>query len=362
MPWNRITYYSKYDLASFNNLEKAEKILINFDETKDYNINDIIELYQIKQYIDNELYLLKWTNKEIEAYKSICKKIWSVIVCFWNKINSSNLSDIFNRLECWTVQESFWQLTAYFSIYKQISKDAFISLINSCDIDIRAILHQEKIVNYYGHELRHFLLLHEKTAELILSKYVEKHDSELSVLYFPKCLSLSDKEDIISRYLDDKDANLNYVRLVLNIKKIEQLDISDTTRLKAKRLEKRLNDEIYQSSEGVRMGIQISFNDDQDSPMEYSLKDKVQYFCYGTKYIFLIDHPVVYLYHFNILFNYLDEQFCNSMVSYDSDFDTFENIFMKSKNEYHLGFIFNRKDFISLGQIFLYDNVLINAQ
>jgi hypothetical protein len=44
MFWNRIKYYSKSDLAGFSNLEKAEELLINFDETKDYNINDILKL------------------------------------------------------------------------------------------------------------------------------------------------------------------------------------------------------------------------------------------------------------------------------------------------------------------------------
>jgi len=362
MSWNRITYYSKYDGAGFCYLEKAKEILICFDEKNVYTINDLIEFYQIKLYLDNEVFLAIWTQEEIEKYKSISKKMWTVIVRFWQKINDSNLIELFESLECWTVQDSFWELTNNLSAYKQFNNETFCSLITTHEVNVRAILHQEKIVSYYMHELRDFLLKYEKTAELILTQYVEKHDRELSILYFPKCLSLIDKEAIISRYLDDKEANLNYVRLVLNIKKQTQLDISDTTRLKAKRLEKRLNEEIYQTIEGVRMGIEISFNDDQDLPMEYSLKNKVQYFSYGTKYIFLIDHPVVYLNHFNTLFNYLDEQFCVSMVSYDSDFDTFEKIFMKSKHEYPTGFIFNRKDFLSLGQIFLYDNVLVKAQ
>jgi len=82
MSWNRIKFFSKYDGAGFINLEKAEEILINFDEGKDYAVNDIIEFYEIKQYINNEVYLPKWTPEEIENYKSISKRMWTVTVRF----------------------------------------------------------------------------------------------------------------------------------------------------------------------------------------------------------------------------------------------------------------------------------------
>ena len=34
MSWTRIKFYSKYDGAGFSNLEKAEEILLTFDEGK----------------------------------------------------------------------------------------------------------------------------------------------------------------------------------------------------------------------------------------------------------------------------------------------------------------------------------------
>lgn len=359
MSWNRIKYYSKYDGAGFDNLVKAEKILNNFEENRDYDINDILELYQIKRYFDNDVFLPKWSSEDIESYNEIIKKIWSVIVRFWNQINSTNLLDYFGRLECWTIESSFWKLTSNLSTYKNISHDAFNELIISRKLDIRAILYNQKIVNYYGQEIRSLLLTHKKSAELLLSQYVEKHNGERKNLYFPNCLTLKDKEDIIIRYLDFKDANLNFVNLVLNIKKQNQLEISDTTRLKAQKLKKKLNDEIFDTNSAVHMGVQVSFDENQEIPFKYSLNGYIQTYSYSTKYIFAADSRIFYLSHFVRLFKYLDNQQCISLVNNDSDLDLLEKIFMSSKYEYKTGIEFNRKDNLSLLQLIIFDKVLI---
>ena len=54
---NRINFFNKADLASGHYLSLAEPILRNFDKEKSIDdINDIIELYQIKRYIDADLF------------------------------------------------------------------------------------------------------------------------------------------------------------------------------------------------------------------------------------------------------------------------------------------------------------------
>ena len=54
----QVKFYSKEDMASGYNLIKAEKIINNFDEQKEYNdINELIEFYNITKYIDNGVFL-----------------------------------------------------------------------------------------------------------------------------------------------------------------------------------------------------------------------------------------------------------------------------------------------------------------
>ena len=358
MSWERIKFYSKYDGAGFSNLESAEKILIDFDELKKYDINDIIEFYQIKLYIDNEVFLPKWTQEEIEDYKTVLKKMWTVIVLFWQKINDSNLIELFESLECWTVQDSFWELTNNLSAYKQFTNKVFGSLITTHEVNVRAILYQDKIVKYFAKELRDFLLSHEETAELLLSQYVEKLDREWQDLFFPKSLSLKDKEDIISRYLDTENPNLNYVSLVLNAKKLEHLEVSVKTRRKAKIVEDKLSKEIFNQGSMIERGVQVTFSDVQDIPVKYSVNNNIEYFSYSTEIIFKIDHPSYYLSLFKSLFKYLDGQCGISLVNNQSELDIFETIFMSSKFEYKTGMQFTRNDHLSMAQLYLFENEL----
>ncbi len=362
MSWSRIKFFSKYDGASFSNLEKAEKILINFVESKDYNLNDIIEFYEIKQYIDNELYLPKWSPVEIENYKTISKRMWTVIVRFLQKINDTNLIDLFESLECWTVQDSFWELMENLSAYKQISNITFNLLITNCKVNVRAILFNEKTVRKFSTELRNFLLSYEETAELLLAQYVEKHDREWRYLHFPQSLSLKDKEDIISRYLDSEKPNLNYVSLVRNTKKLEHLEISLKTRKKAKIVEDRLTEEMFNEASMFTRGVEITFSDIQDVPYKYSVSDNIEHFSYSTEIIFKVNHPSYYLNVFKSLFKYLDDQCGIRLVSKQSELDILETIFMSSRFEYKIGIQFARNDQLSLAQLFLFENELIRKK
>jgi len=72
---NRIVFFSKDDLARFDMLARTETILNEFNTQKAYtNINDLIELYHVKQYIDSDLYLDSWAPETREKDKKKSKR------------------------------------------------------------------------------------------------------------------------------------------------------------------------------------------------------------------------------------------------------------------------------------------------
>ncbi len=76
----RVVFYSKEDMASVWELSKVEKILDEFDEQYSYtDIDDIIELYHIKLYIDCGVFLNEWDNSKIDRYRLSVQKLWAVI-------------------------------------------------------------------------------------------------------------------------------------------------------------------------------------------------------------------------------------------------------------------------------------------
>ena len=76
---NRAVFYSKQDLSKDRNLQNAEPIIEKFGSEKHYEINDILELHQIKLYFDNELYHSDWCAETQEKYIKTVDSFWNTI-------------------------------------------------------------------------------------------------------------------------------------------------------------------------------------------------------------------------------------------------------------------------------------------
>ncbi len=68
---NRVVFYSKRNLSGDRNLQNAESIIEGFSSSKTYEINEVLELYQINLYFDNELYRPAWSEEAKEKYIKI---------------------------------------------------------------------------------------------------------------------------------------------------------------------------------------------------------------------------------------------------------------------------------------------------
>ena len=114
---NRVVFYSIQDLSKDRNLQNAEPLIEKFDSKNLYDINDILELYQIKLYFDNELYRSVWNEETKENYLKKVNLFWEVITSFFIKINSDNISDYFKSTD-YQYYDSFWTLINQLNIYK----------------------------------------------------------------------------------------------------------------------------------------------------------------------------------------------------------------------------------------------------
>jgi len=354
---NRVVFYSKEDLSKGHNLNLAEPILRNFDSKKQFNLNDIIELYNIKLYFDNELFLSTWSKKDINEFKETIKEIWDVIRRYWININGNNIIELINNLEIGS-HTTFWLLIEKFENYKKISEKTFCDILNNDNIGIREILYRKKIVNYFDKVIREYLLEFVKSAELLLSQYEEKHDENYSNLHFPKCLTLEDREFILLQYLEYDDANLNYIRLIDNLKNSDRLKITPKTRLKANRLAKEKNEEILKTGYTVKYGTQVEFAKDQEEPKKEVWEGNTQKVSYSTDWIKEHNDSFSLFHLFSFLFGYTNEFGNITLISKDIELDEFEKIMMQSKNAYSTGVLFNQKSNLSHLQIFSFYHYL----
>ena len=82
--YDGIKFYSIYDWCIKEDLAKAAVILESFDENKKYtDVNEVIELYNIKKLIDSEVRLEEWNDERIAYYKRLCSSFMKVLGKFF---------------------------------------------------------------------------------------------------------------------------------------------------------------------------------------------------------------------------------------------------------------------------------------
>lgn len=338
-------------------LSLAEPILRNFDEAHYKSLADIVELYQIKLYIDNEVFLQIWTQDDILIFRQTVEKMWKIITHFWIEINDGNIEELYANLENGQ-QRTFWALIEKFKTFEHVSENTFRRILFTENLWIREVLHQKKLTKYYGNIIRDYFLNNDKSAELLLIQFEERHLTKHSDLYFPDCLTIEDKETIIKNYLNSSDPNLNYVRLIVNSRDTHYLKLSPQTRLIAIKIERERNDEVLKTGPVVERGIQVSLSEDQTNPSEIKYEGNLQKISYSIQWIEKNKDTYSLFHVFSRLFKFIDNHGLITLISKTQELDPLESVLMQSKNDYSAGFLFEMKNKRSLMEMFLFSNHL----
>lgn len=358
---DRVIFHSKQDLSNGHFLSKAEVILrLDFKENPS-DINDVLELYNIKLYIDNKLYLNSWSKSEVEVFKEKVKEYGEIIGNFISKINDSNVLNYHERL-IFGYEESFWLLIENYKVFKNISASMIEKVLTNNPRQIKVILRHKGLVSRYADILRVFLISYQRSAEILLSVFeVEKAFGEVQ-LFIPKCLTEREKENIVSDYIDSEVLNINYLPLIQNSKKTNNFILSDKLRLKAKRKYHEGVGKIFDdksSGSFMNCATSISYPKKTTEIKKCEVEDGVIHYAYSLDFIKDNNHPYLLCLNFKLLFGYLDRQNRIDLVSKVSKVGTIERMVgLRSNNEYFSGMAFNNSEMISQAQIFTYSNIL----
>ncbi len=353
-----VKYFTAQDLACGYNLRNIENIFQNYNEDTEYeDINKIIELYNIEKYFNNKLYLNTWSAKDIEKYSAIVKTFIKKISLYIQKIDNKNFIEKYKELDL-DYYEDFWELLVKYKIYKNISKEIFKDFLDNVHPLLHSLLSCQKIVDYFGQEIRDYLLKHPNTAEILLSKYEldEKHE-----IHFPKILNSSDKERILCDYIDSTEPNLNYLRLISNLQSNrDRIMIKPRTLLKAQKRAELEESRVFDGNKGIYMETFVGFSDLQNEEIVIKNDDKKMTFSYSENWIKNnLDYPTL-LNNFIYLFEFVDLQMRILLVNKFNKMSVSERfMFMRSKDAYIKGISFKYYDIISFMQIIAYNKLLL---
>lgn len=350
--FERAKFYSIDDLGNTMELSRAEEVLEAYIEDKELeDINDVIELYNVKLLLDNQLALKKWTEKQIANYIKKTKTFGKVIVTFFRSHFAENsavylFKDLYDGYE-----QDFWDIFEKFGLKDLLTPNVLLAILSENQDEVENILHCNKIVKDFDKELSHFLLTYSKTAELLVHAFlVNDTDDGKRQLYIPTSLSDTQKCEIVSRYLDSGNAQLGVIRILMQAKDVDGLRLTPKIRLKAKQLEPKLA-EIPKDAivAGIQYGFSIEFNCEKGiKPLNYSLDGLVQKFVYSEQYLDSLSDTEL-LNCFYTLFGYTDENGLVNLCYNQNENLLLENILNKEvKGLYPVNDYFRLKNNIAL--------------
>ncbi|EMS72218.1 hypothetical protein, partial [Ruminiclostridium cellobioparum] len=295
----------------------------------------------------------------ISYYEKSINSLFSLVAKFFTSIDQNNILEIYKKVS-FVYVDDFWELIEKFKVYNNFTKEGFKEFIYESKVNLSVLLRYKEIIECFGDIIKEYMLNDCTSAELLLDKYEIKHISEPFPLYFPKELNSIDKEKIIADYIDSKNPNLNYLRLMSNIQSNkDKIEISPKTLLKAKKRAEEQESNFFKENSGFSVETSVVFSETQTEAAQVMINEKMIAASYGTRWIAdNLDYATL-LNNFIHLFEFVDIQMRFQLVSKFNQMGVFERfISMSSQNSYQKGFVFEQLNNLSLLQMLGYYNYL----
>jgi len=332
--------------------ERIEKLVV--DKTIN-NLVDALEVHNACLYIENGLFLKEWTKEEIDTLKSSCIKIRKLIADFFNKSDPINLINNISLVPYDFIEDFFHQLQR-FKIYDSLDESDFVDNVN--EISIRYLLCVRHIVEKYGSYLVGRILADPKNIELLLAEHIEGNGSFKKAITFPADLSESDIEELLRKYIDSPEANLNYLRLIPNLEKVINCRVKDELKVLATRRSNSLEEEYRSTSKVAESSFSYSIAI-HDLPDGEVLEEKIGNSGVEKKFseswlVENLDYATI-LNNFIYLFKFVNHSGITTLFNKKSEISALEGDFgLTGEDDYETGGVFDFKSTLSLFELAMY--------
>lgn len=335
----RVHFYSANDLSVCSNIETMEKVVKTYEEGRQpASINDYLEMFHIVQFVEHGKYPEGWDESRVSEIKQYKAKV----AAYFSQLKSEDFPVFYKDADIEYVP-TIWQIIDQFKIKGLITENGLREILKDETWRLRDLLEFRWIVENNNGLLTQLLKENGNTAEWLINQYVaEDKFGNKTTLFFPKSLSLQDKDEIIRRYVNSDDANLNYVRLVLQAKRSPEFSLSPQTIKDARKRERELNEEVLKYGCVHVTSYGVTLTNKLDAPVKelQKKKDGSSLFVYNKNLIDACQYSSI-IYYCDKVFEFTDEYGFISLISKMSDADTMECVVgLVAKNAYFITSVF----------------------
>ncbi len=336
------------DLLFEHVLKQAMSYLDGFViKTEGYEINEIIELYNITKILSTpELkdevkrkYSEKIRGIEPEVAKFFMQMTDEQFVKYEGEVTYKYLLD-------------FWRLFEKYKCFNRISKETIKNFLEGADNDlVYPILEQKNTVKFYDDELTSWFICANGAAEFLIFKYLERHDeADERKIHIPKSIKATDHEKILYAYIESENPDIGKLSLIEEAPR--EFIASNKLRKQARLKAKLLREQSAQSASFYEWSICVRFSSIPETVSVSRTEDNKYCYEYNSCWIKQnLDFPTL-LNNFIYLFGYTDLQMRSAFPSNPNMLGVFEkNLGIKGKKQYDTGVYYQFEDLKSSLQL-----------
>ncbi|KQV05012.1 hypothetical protein ASC63_14420 [Leifsonia sp. Root112D2] len=356
----RVRFYGAHDLAAGWHAPRVVELATQFDPNNaPTNVMGILELHNVQQYLEHRLLPNSCTEEERDQLVARAPQIRSAVARFFTAVDSSNFTAIVAEVDH-EFHGDLLDLLGRNKAFERCYSATALPALKAAGVHLGEMLASRSVVQAYDTEIRDELLTSPRGAEYLVHKYLEK--DARGAIHLPRSFTSMDARNLLERYIDGEDANLNYVRLIANANDHAQAGIDAKLKLRAKRRSEELNTKIFDQNEGFKTGCEVGISDDQDEPVALEVDSSdgsVWRYTYSSRWLEeTADNPSI-LNNFQHLFEFADRQVLLTLPSYPAHLGVMERVMgLTGHAEYKVGVAFRNVDTSSLLQTLMYRRFL----
>ena len=352
----RVRFYGVHDLATGVHVPRVGELVEQFDpENVPTSTVDIIELYNVQQYLELELLPNSYAEEKRNQAKARIPQIRTVVARFFSTIDDTNFAAAVAGVGH-EYHEDLLELLGRNKAFERCDSVTVLPALTAAGVHLGTLLTSKKLVQAYDVEMRDELRASARGAEYLVRKYLQE-DARGDV-YLPRSLTSVDARELLEGYVDSEDANPNYLGLIATARKCSRLGIDAKLKLRAQRRKAALTAKFFSENQGFKIGCVVGISDTQDEPVKRDREPgegSVDRYTYSSRYLEeSCDNPNI-LNNFQHLFEFVDPQVLLVLPSYPEQLGVIERIMgTTGRTEYKVGAAFRAIDMSTLLQTRLY--------
>ena len=347
-------------MSSGWHLQQMENFFQHWDEkVSEPSLSTVLELYNIKKFINSGMRLVDWTDEQFSEYQSWCKDIPQILGRYFSGISDANLQELCQKVDR-DYADDFWQLICDYKVHQRISPEVFKQLLETNENVVWYVLLYKDLVLAFGSVIAEHLVHNSHTAKQLLAQFLAANERS-KPFFFPEQFTAQMREQALWDYVDREDANLNYLQLLEQSQSSPELPIPDRLKLKARRQKEVLQEKIFAGKPEFSYEVEVGFKSIPDGSVQEEDRQEDNTFAYAYSREWLEenqDYPTL-LNNFIYLFKYVDLCFRCTFLALPAELSTLErHLGVKGKKDYITGSQFKMKRMRTLLQMAAYHHEL----